>query len=99
MKPPSHIKGAEVIYYSLIDARHKATAICVHTVDGKQVGAAAGLAVCKYPGYPGAILYYCDEHWQAMTHGHHASVEDAKEQAAFEYEGVEDTWESLNYGE
>jgi hypothetical protein len=94
-KPPAAIKGASILCYSFIDQRHRPTGACAHRVDGELVGAASGLAVCRYGEDAGVILYYCDERWQVMTHAHHQTLDEAKDQAEFEYEGVSATWETV----
>jgi hypothetical protein len=40
-------------------------------------------------------LLYCDAQWQSLTDTCHASVDDAKAQAAYEYEGIAQAWRVL----
>jgi hypothetical protein len=89
---PNEIGGATVILYSPIDERHRPTCNCKQIVAGALVGPAAGLAICKYDGDEGFYLFGCDATWNTVTDTLHESVEDAKAQAEFEYEGVGNTW-------
>ena len=40
-------------------------------------------------------LLYCDEHWQTLTDTQHETLEGAKAQAEFEYEGITQAWTAL----
>lgn len=55
----------------------------------------AGLAVCRYEDGGGFYLFYCDGEWNVVTDTYHESVEGAKNQAEFEYEGVGNAWEQI----
>ncbi len=94
-KPPTSIKGALVLCYSFIDERHKPTGLCEHRVDGQLIGLASGLAICRYQDSSEVLLYFCDELWEMMTHAHHQAIDEAKDQAEFEYEGTSATWEQF----
>jgi hypothetical protein len=54
----------------------------------------AGLAICQYSGDSAYYLFGCDEEWRPITDTWHQTVEQAKEQAEFEYEGVTRTWQT-----
>ena len=89
---PSQIGGANVICYTPIDGRHRHTGNCRQIVAGVLQGAAAGLAICQYEGEDSFYLFGCDENWQCVTDTWHQTLDDAKHQAEFEYEGVSGTW-------
>jgi len=89
---PPKIGGATVICYTPIDGRHRRTGNCRQIVAGVLQGAAAGLAICQYEGDDSFYLFGCDEDWQSVTDTWHQTLEDAKDQAEFEYEGVSSTW-------
>jgi hypothetical protein len=91
---PSKIGGATVICYTPIDGRHRHKGNCRQVVAGVLQGAAAGLAICQYEGEDSFYLFGCDENWQSVTDTWHETLEDAKYQAEFEYEGVSGTWVS-----
>lgn len=90
---PTQIDGARVVFYTLIDQRHRPTGYCRHFVDGQLSGPAGGLAICQYEGEDNYYLFYCDEDWNTVTDTFHLTLPDAKRQAAWEYEGVNETWQ------
>jgi len=89
---PGSIGGAKVICFTPIDSRHRHTGNCRQNVDGALQGAAAGLAICQYEGQDGYYLFGCNTKWESVTDTWHQTLEEAKEQAEFEYEGVSETW-------
>jgi predicted acylesterase/phospholipase RssA len=89
---PHTIGGALVICYSPIDARHRFTGNTRQIVGGTLMGAMAGLAICQYPGEMEYYLFGCDGEWQAITDSWHQTLDEARRQAEFEYEGVTKTW-------
>ncbi|MBM4018279.1 MAG: hypothetical protein FJ288_08130 [Planctomycetes bacterium] len=91
-QPPELVGGAKVVRWSAIDGRHRPTGNCRHIVAGVLQGPAAGLAICQYEGETAYYLFGCDPEWNTVTDTWHESLEDALEQAEFEYEGVSETW-------
>ncbi|HMB29561.1 MAG TPA: hypothetical protein VKS99_15735 [Blastocatellia bacterium] len=89
---PRSIGGAKVICFTPIDSRHRHTGNCRQIVAGALQGAAAGLAICRYEGQDGYYLFGCNAEWDSVTDTWHQTLEEAKEQAEFEYEGVSETW-------
>ncbi|HKQ37770.1 MAG TPA: hypothetical protein VJ063_06800 [Verrucomicrobiae bacterium] len=81
-----------MICYSPIDERHRFTGACKQIVAGQLVGAMSGLAICQYAGEGAFYLFGCDSDWQAVTDTWHQTLDDAKHQAEFEYEGISKTW-------
>jgi hypothetical protein len=95
MKPaPRTIHDAQVIQFSPLDARHKHTGNCRQIVGGVLQGPAAGLAICQYRGDSSFYLFGCNANWEPITDTCHLSLEEAKQQAEFEYEGISRTWGS-----
>ncbi len=93
MKPcPEIISNARVICYTPIDDRHRFTGACKQIVRGDLMGPMAGLAVCQYAGDQAFYLFGCDPDWQSLTDTWHQTLEEAQQQAEFEYEGVSKTW-------
>jgi hypothetical protein len=88
---PNLIGEATVVCYSPIDSRHRPTGGCRQIVAGVLQGPAAGVAICRYDA-SGYYLFGCDENWQSVTDTWHPTIEEAKAQAEFEYEGVSMTW-------
>jgi len=94
MKPaPGTIGGAHVVRWSPIDDRHHVTGNCRHSVAGRLLGPAAGLAICQYEGQAAYYLFHCDDEWNSLTDTWHETLQDALRQAEFEYEGVSSTWQ------
>jgi hypothetical protein len=93
MKPcPGIVGRARVICYSPIDERHRFTGGCKQVVAGQLMGAMTGLAICQYDGEDAFYLFGCDADWQSVTDTWHQSLDDAKQQAEYEYEGISKTW-------
>ena len=57
------------------------------------MGAASGVAICRYPGEDSYYLFYCDSQWNVITDTWHETIEDALQQAEFEYASVSATWQ------
>lgn len=93
MRVPEEVGIARVVLYAVIDNSHRHTGNCRQIVAGELMGAAAGLAICHCETENGFYLFGCDEHWEPVTDTWHGSLEDAKEQAEFEYEGVSAAWQ------
>ena len=91
---PKEVGSAKVVLYTPIDERHRHTENCKQIVAGELMGAAAGLAICQYEGEDSFYLFGCDKNWETVTDTWHQTLEDAKEQAEFEYEGVSATWQT-----
>ena len=52
----------------------------------------AALAIVTYDNDEGYYLFHLDPHWEEVTDTWHESVELAKRQAEFEYEGIGSKW-------
>jgi hypothetical protein len=92
MKPiPDMIDGANVVCASPVDERHHFTGGCKQIVSGQLMGAMAGLAICQYEGEDYCYLFGCDENWDSVTDTTHQSLEEALDQAEYEYTGIKDT--------
>jgi hypothetical protein len=89
---PERIGGAKVIYYLPIEQRHKPTGNTEHIVAGRKVTNIAGLAICQYESDAGFYLFGCDSEWNSITDTVHESIEEAKDQAEFEFENTHQTW-------
>jgi len=87
-KIQSQIGQAKVLAYVTLTERHEATGNTRHHVDGQLLEGFHGLAICKYSEDPGYYLFYCDENWIERTDTYHNTIEDAKEQAEFEFKGT-----------
>ena len=89
---PEKLGGTKVLLYTAIDDRQRPTGAVQHIVGGVLQSSFQGLAICPNEGEEGFFLFYCDEAWNTVTDTWHASIEEARAQAEFEYEGVSRTW-------
>lgn len=94
---PKTIGGARVVCFTPIDQRHRHTGNCKQIVGGAVQGPAAGLAICQYARDDAYYLFGCDADWNTVTDTWHQTLDEAKQQAEFEYEGVSDTWQDPPY--
>jgi hypothetical protein len=93
MKPaPKTIGAYRVVFYSPIDERHRFTSNTKQIVRGEVIGPMAGLAICKPTEAEELWLFGCDSDWNVITDTWHRSLDEAKKQAEFEYEGITKTW-------
>jgi len=90
-KIPDKIDGGKVLCATQIDSRHNFTHACRQIVAGKEMGPMAGLAVCKFDDDDGIYLIGCDEKWNGITDTWHQSLDEAIDQAEFEYKGARNT--------
>ena len=89
--PPPSIGDLPVVRYTAIDERHQPTGGTRHLVGDVPQGPAVALAICEDTG--GFYLFYCDADWEPVTDTWHESLQDAIDQAEFEYVGTAATWE------
>jgi len=82
---PTIIGGGRVLFYSRIDERHRSRR---PGQDGPY-----GLAICERKDSPGVFLFTCEDDWMPVVDSWHATVEEAKQQAAFEWDGIDATWD------
>ena len=96
MAVPKSLDGARVLFTTPIDDRHHHTGKTRHHKHGELQLAAQGLAICHYEAEidGGFYLFGCDADWKVVTDTWHETVDAAKRQAAFEYDGVDSTWRS-----
>ncbi|MEO8271156.1 MAG: hypothetical protein ABI557_15650 [Aureliella sp.] len=95
MAIPELLDGARVVCAITLDDRHVPTGATRHHVGGQLQLAFAKLAICQYDEPDsGCYLFYCDAEWTVVTDTWHETLDDAKRQAAFEYDGVSDSWQS-----
>ena len=89
---PSEFDGDKAIATAVVnEAVHPTGATTHHGPDGA-IPPASALAIVS--GEAGFYLLYCDRDWQVLTDTWHASVENAKAQAEFEYSGISKQWKN-----
>jgi hypothetical protein len=89
---PRTVGGAKVVCYTPVDSRHRYTGNTRQIANGIVLGSAAGLAICQYEGEESLYLFSCDDAWNTLSDTWHETLEGAKDQAEFEYEGTMHTW-------
>jgi hypothetical protein len=87
----THRWSANYLLHIPIDERHRCTNRCAQFIDGQLANATDGLAIGQYE-QDGFYLFGCDSEWRCVTDTRHQTLQDAKQQAEFEYEGVSQTW-------
>ena len=93
--PPRMLEGGRVVCFARLDSGAQRTAKTLHVLMGGEFPPFRGLVIMKdQPGGPYYLLY-CDEQWTALTDTWHETLEGAKQQAEFEYEGISQAWEVL----
>jgi hypothetical protein len=86
------IGGATLCCYTILDESHIRTGNTTHWIGGDVLETISGLAICQYANDDGFYLFYCDSDWSVFTDTYYDSIDDAKEQAEFEYENSLATW-------
>ncbi len=77
---PNLIGNAKVICYLIINLLQR--------TGGESRQIVQGFAICKYEQEPGYYLFSCDEHWMEFADTYHETIDDALEQAEFEFSGI-----------
>ena len=98
-QPPRQIGGARLVQWAVINDRHQPTGSCRHIVGGTLQSPAAGLAICQYDGEDAYYLFGCDANWGPVTDTWHETLEDARQQAECEYQGVSTAWNVVLQGD
>ncbi len=90
--PPEKLDDAQILFWTILDNRYKSTGETKHFINGNYKTDFYGLVIAKYEDEEGTYLFYCDSDWNVLTDTYHESIEAAKEQAEFEFEGTKNTW-------
>jgi hypothetical protein len=88
---PDVIGDASVTCYAVINLCTP-TGNTKHYADGKPLSAAYGLAICEYKPNSGYYLFYCNDAWETFADTWHETIDDAKDQAEYEYTGITNNW-------
>jgi hypothetical protein len=93
------IYDAPVVAWAVVGPDVRPTGKTEHRVNGRLIGPAAGLAICRATASDGGYyLFYCDSDWEEEADTWHETLAGAKAQAEFEYEGVDGHWRSTAQG-
>jgi hypothetical protein len=95
--PPNEIEGAKVVYYAIVDEHCRPTGKCKHWRGKVLLGPVASLAICQYENEKSLYLFFCNGRWEPETDTWHETVEEAKRQAEFEYEGISQKWQPFPF--
>ena len=90
---PRTIGSQEVVLTALIDETCQHTENCEHTFGGKVLGKAKWAAITKPDDAGSCYLYMCYPDGE-LTDTSHDSIEEAKEQAEWEYESISSKWKN-----
>ncbi len=86
------IGGAKILEYVTLTSVNKRTDATKHIISGQEQTKFSGLAICQYEGEDGFYLFYCDSDWKDLTDTWHEDIESAKDQASFEFIGLDEKW-------
>jgi hypothetical protein len=96
-RPPEELDDARVLCFAAISGSVKPTGATAHYSNGQVQGPARALAICQYAGSDHDFyLFYCDEAWVVMNDTWHSTLEQAKQQAEREYEGISVRWQDVS---
>ena len=88
---PDFIGGSQVICYAVINLCLP-TGNTEHFINDKLQDAAYGLAICRYESQGGYYLFSCNNNWVEFADTWHETIENAKDQAEYEYNGITNFW-------
>jgi hypothetical protein len=89
---PEQIGRADLIAYLILNSNHARRNNTSHYVGGTLLIDLYGLAICKYVDDAGYYLFYCNSDWKEFTDTYHGSIEDAIDQAEFEFANTHEDW-------
>ena len=86
--PPAALDGHRVVAYASVDPRTVSTARVEHVVGGEHLGNVLGLAICWVEPEGRAALMRCSDGWTVRTDTWHETIEEAMQQAEYEFGGL-----------
>mgnify|MGYP001603756822 CR=1 FL=1 len=96
MKPDidilTEIGGAKILEFVTLTSANKSTGATRHIIGEQEQKEFYGLAICQYEEEDGFYLFYCDSDWKELNDTWHEDLESAKDQASFEFTGLEVKW-------
>jgi hypothetical protein len=87
----TELLGAKILEYVYLSSDQLSTGNTKHSLSGEQIPEFGGLAICQYDDVE-FFLFYCDHEWNVLTHLHRETLEDARDQASFEFLNLEGKW-------
>ena len=95
--PPPILCSAKVLAFATVDHSVVRVRDDLLYVDGRPLGLAANLALCRYPHESECILLFCDDDWNTLGFSGHPSLELAKRRAEQEYRGIMPRWQRFHH--
>lgn len=92
----SQIGGAQILEFVILTSDQKRTGATKHIIGGIEHTDFYGLAICQYKEEEGYYLFYCDSDWKELTDTWHENIKSAKDQASFEFTGLDGKWKNKN---
>ena len=83
MPVPQIIGGARVVAFAIIN---------LALPRDSTIRLAYGAAICKHDSGNGYYLFFCGDNWHEFADTWHESIEEAQDQAEFEYAGITANW-------
>ena len=93
--PSRSLGGRKVICFARLAKGIRKTEKTTHNLTGGDPADFKGLVIVEERAGAAYYLFYCNEQWEVLTDTWHRTLDDAKSQAEFEFEGVAQAWESL----
>lgn len=94
-KPPAMLDGARVLRYAVVDSSVAFTGKITLTVDGKLMGPAAGIAICKYDDQLDILVLHCNKQWLSFGASGYPTLEEAVSRLEVAYAGISSKWQVL----
>jgi hypothetical protein len=85
----------KILFKVTLTGKHKPTGRTVHTSNGRLLDAPKGLTIAQFPNDPSFYLYYLDSNGKEQTDTYHSTIEQAKDQASFEFGVEESDWKQV----
>lgn len=85
---PDYIFEARVVQWADVGPDVRPTGNTKHFGENGLTGPAAGVAICVATDNKSFYLFSCDSSWECIALTRHATVDEARRQAEFEYEGL-----------
>lgn len=79
-----------------LDPSHQPTGRTRHYLGEEELPPPVELRIVQYPGDSGYYLFYCDDSGTELTDTYHDSLEEAFDQAEWEFQVRPDEWEVLD---
>lgn len=92
--PPSTLEGGRVVLWSTIDERHQRTGLGWQLLHGRPAPEPAwAVAICEAADREGFLLVSCKGDWVPFARTWYPTLEEARRQVEFEYDGLQSTWQ------